>query len=88
MRTAKHGSCNAHLKLPCGCKACVTSKSTAAVDPDGLAEFHAYIHAVQAAHYARPRLTGDGRNPGGVLFTANNHQPISPLATWRSIGRY
>lgn len=84
MQKPKHSE-HPHVKLPsCGCKCCVTPLATVTTDPEGLAEFHAYIHRAQAEHDARPRLTGDGRNPGGELFTANNVQPISPLSTWRS----
>ena len=70
-RTAKHGKCIRHDKLPCGCKVCVTPNSTAYNDPLSLIAFHAMIHRSQAQHAARPRLPGDGRieGPNGERLT-------------------
>lgn len=59
-KPAKHGACLSHEKLPCGCKVCVTPNSTAHNDRPALVEFHADIHAIQAARALRPRLPGDG----------------------------
>ena len=83
-KTPKHGACIEHAKLPCGCKVCVTPQSTAHNDRPSLVEFHAAIHAIQAARAARPRYAGTGQPIEPMAWTVDGIVPYAEVGGSRS----